>query len=63
MGHASPVRGGGYPGTPGAGGQYYDMTSPTRPGMVNGMSAAGSPEIMYGRRVTRGMSDSVGGVF
>lgn len=63
---ATPVRQGmpgapgPYPGTPSGGnhGQFYgDNMTPVRPGIID-MGA--SPDV-YGRRITRGMSDGYGG--
>ncbi|KAH8118071.1 hypothetical protein DFH11DRAFT_875276 [Phellopilus nigrolimitatus] len=61
MGHATPARNMAFPGTPGGvpSGQFYgDSMTPTRPGMMDGVNA--SPEV-YGRRITRGMSDGYQG--
>ncbi|KAI5119437.1 hypothetical protein M0805_008376 [Coniferiporia weirii] len=60
MRHATPARNmAAYPNTPGSGppGQFYgDTMTPTRP--MDGVGA--SPEV-YGRRITRGMSDGYQG--
>ncbi|THH06422.1 hypothetical protein EW145_g4095 [Phellinidium pouzarii] len=58
MRHTTPARNMPYPGTPGSGQFYGDSVTPARLGMIEGVNP--SPEV-YGRRITRGMSDGYQG--
>lgn len=56
-GPMTPQRNANYPGTPGgaaSGGYFGDVVTPARQGMIDGIG--GTPDV-YGRRITRGMSE------